>query len=30
MGKIFAPAYVNLTMGYHEINVYSIICHTLL
>ena len=25
MGTIFAPTYVNLTMGYHEIKVYSII-----
>ena len=25
MGKIFAPTYANLTMGYHEIKVYSII-----
>ena len=25
MGTIFAPTYANLTMGYHEINVYSII-----
>ena len=26
MGTIFATTYVNLTMGYHEIKVYSIIC----
>ena len=25
MGTIFAPTYANLTMGYHEIKVYSII-----
>ena len=25
MGTIFAPTYTNLTMGYHEIQVYSII-----
>ena len=25
MGTIFAPTYANLTMGYHEINVHSII-----
>ena len=25
MSAIFAPTYVNLTMGYHEIKVYSII-----
>ena len=25
MGTIFAPTYTNLTMGYHEIKVYSII-----
>ena len=25
MGTIFAPAYMNLTMGYYEIKVYSII-----
>ena len=25
MGTIFAPIYANLTMGYHEIKVYSII-----
>ena len=31
MGTIFAPTYANLTMGYHEIKVYSIIrqSHTL-
>ena len=25
MGTIFAPTYANLTMGYHEIKVYSVI-----
>ena len=25
MGTIFVPTYANLTMGYHEIKVYSII-----
>ena len=25
MGTIFSPTYANLTMGYHEIKVYSII-----
>ena len=25
MGTVFAPTYANLTMGYHEIKVYSII-----
>ena len=25
MGTIFAPTYADLTMGYHEIKVYSII-----
>ena len=28
MGTIFAPNYANLTMGYHEIKVYSIICQS--
>ena len=28
MGTIFAPTSANLTMGYHEIKVYSIICHS--
>ena len=28
MGTIFAPTYANLTMGYHEIKVYSIICQS--
>ena len=23
MGTVFAPTYANLTMGYHEIKVYS-------
>ena len=26
MDTIFAPNYANLTVGYHEIKVYSIIC----
>ena len=25
MGTIFAPTYANLTMGYHEIKVYSLL-----
>ena len=25
MGRIFSPTYANVTMEYHEINVYSII-----
>ena len=28
MGKISAPTYANLTMGYQEIKVYSIICQS--
>ena len=28
MGTIFAPPYANLTMGYREIKVYSIICQS--
>ena len=28
MGTIFAPTYSNLTMGYHEIKVYCIICQS--
>ena len=28
MGTIFAPSYANLTMGYREIKVYSIICQS--
>ena len=28
MGTVFAPAYANLTIGYREITVYSIICQS--
>ena len=28
MGTIFAPTYSNLTMGYHQIKVYCIICQS--